>query len=135
MSKDDNGIEKDIRIVFEWNTSEAEFIFEFVNPQKQSYTFEHTYYENKELIIDEKTKGYSSIEFFIKNLTKGDWLTNITYLGNKTNDPTYLKTTVYYNWGKARQRKEIKVLKLVNRDEKLQLIKLNAKQLSFLSSR
>ena len=135
ITKDEKSFKKDIRIVFEWNTSEAEFVFEFVNPQKQSYTFEHSFYANKNIIIDEKTKGYASMEFFIEELSKGNWLTNVTYLGNKTDATTYLKATIYYNWGKAKQTKEVKVIKLVHKNEKIQLLKLNAKMPSFVSSR
>jgi tetratricopeptide (TPR) repeat protein len=135
VPKNVKDIKKDIRMVFEWNSSEAAFALEFVNPQNQSYTFEHSFYANKELIKDEKSKGFSSMEFFIDKLKKGDWLVNLTYFGNKKYTPTFLKTTVYYHWGLPNQTKEVKVFKLVKKNNKVQLLRLNADMPAYVSSR
>ncbi len=124
--KDPKNIKKDIRIIFEWSASEAEFALEFVNPQNQSYTFEHSFYANKNTIVDEKIKGYSSKEFFIDKLKKGNWLVNLTYYGNKRNTPIYLKTTVYTHWAAPNQTRKIRVFKLTNKNKKIQLLKFNS---------
>lgn len=135
IPNDPKDIKKDIRIIFEWNASEAEFILEFVNPLKKSYSVEHSYYAHKKQIIDEKTRGYSSTEFFINKIKKGDWLVNLTYLGNKKYTPTYLKATIFYNWGRPNQTKEIKVFKLVEKGIKVQLLKFNNKQKYFANNK
>lgn len=119
-------ISSDIRLVFEWNTSEAEFALEFVNPQQQSYLIEHSLAESNDLILDEKIKGYSSKEFIIEKMKDGNWLVNINYLGNKKYIPTYLKLTVYYNWARPNQTEQIKVFKLTAKDLKINLLNLNA---------
>jgi uncharacterized protein YfaP (DUF2135 family) len=119
----------DMRLVFEWNTSEAEFDLEFVNPQKQVYTFEHSLENNQELINDEKQKGYSSKEFIIDDVKQGQWLVNLTYKGNKKPEPTYLKVTTYYYWSKPNQHKKIAVYKLDKEFEKIQLYRLNKQSL------
>jgi len=115
----------DVRIVVEWNSSEAEFDLEFVNPELRSYIFEHTLTGNQELITDEKQKGYSSKEFFIDDLKDGEWLVNITYKGNKKPEPTYFKITKFYNWGKVSETKEVAVYKFQNEREKIQLMHFN----------
>ena len=115
----------DVRIVVEWNTSEAEFDLEFVNPELRSYVFKHTLADNQDLITDEKLKGYSCKEFFIDDLNDGEWLINMTYKGNKKPQPTYFKITKFYNWGKSNQRKEIEVYKFQDEREKIQLIRLD----------
>lgn len=117
--------ERDIRVVFEWNTSEAEFDLEFVNPDQQVYTFEHTLVANEVLIQDEKTRGYSSKEFSIPEIDHRDWLVNMTYYGNKKYDPTYFKVTTYYNWGRPNQTQKVRVFKLEETDVKYQLLKYN----------
>ncbi len=119
----------DIRFVVEWNTSEAEFDLEFVSPDKRSYVFEHTLVANQQLITNEKRRGYSSKEFIIDNVETGEWLMNITYFGNKKSVPTYFKVTTYYNWGKPQQRQEINVYKLNQKNQKLQLQKVNKQAL------
>ena len=119
----------DIRLVFEWNTSEAEFDLEFVNPQKQVYNFEHSLFKNQNLISDEKEKGYSSKEFIIDDVKQGQWLVNLTYKGNKKPEPTYLKVTKYYYWGKPNQHRKTSVYKLDKEHEKIQLYRLNKQSL------
>ena len=115
----------DIRIVFEWSTSEAEFTLEFINPQQQVYKIEHTLSDNSALILDEKLKGYGSKEFVIDGDIGGEWLVNLTYYGNKKYAPTYLKTTVYTNWGRTNETKKTAVYTMVLKDQKTQLFKIN----------
>ena len=115
----------DIRIVFEWSSSEAEFTLEFINPQKQVYKIEHTLSDNSSLILDEKLKGYTSREFVIDGDIGGEWLVNLTYYGNKKYAPTYLKTTVFNNWGRSDEIKKTTVYKMTLKDQKTQLFKIN----------
>jgi len=115
----------DVRMTFEWNTSEAEFDLEFVGPDKRSYVFEHSLNADENLITDEKTKGYSSKEFIIENVGDDEWLVNITYHGNKKPEPSYFKFTTYYHWGKPNQKKKIQVYRLKNERDKIQLIKID----------
>ena len=115
----------DIRIVFEWSTSEAEFTLEFINPQQQVYKIEHTLSDNSALILDEKLKGYGSKEFVIDGDIGGEWLVNLIYYGNKKYAPTYLKTTVYTNWGRTNETKKTAVYTMVLKDQKTQLFKIN----------
>jgi tetratricopeptide (TPR) repeat protein len=121
-SKNING---DIRIVFEWNTTEAEFIIEFVNPNLQVYQIENSLNNNQALIRDQKNKGYTSKEIFIDKLIDGNYLVNLTYLGNKHYKPTIFKTTTYYNWGRPNQTKKIEVFDFTEQDKKVGLLKLN----------
>lgn len=122
-SRDLFDFRNDVRMVVEWNTSEAEFDLEFVSPDLRSYVFEHTVNANQELITEEKQKGYSSKEFFIDDIGDGEWLVNFTYKGNKKPEPTYIKVTTFYNWGKAEQNQEISVYKFQNERNKIQLKK------------
>jgi tetratricopeptide (TPR) repeat protein len=115
----------DTRIVFEWSSSEAEFTLEFINPQKQVYKIEHTLSDNSSLILDEKLKGYTSREFVIDGDIGGEWLVNLTYYGNKKYAPTYLKTTVFNNWGRSNEIKKTTVYKMTLKDQKTQLFKIN----------
>jgi uncharacterized protein YfaP (DUF2135 family) len=122
-------IESDVRIVFEWNTSEAEFILEFVNPNSEPYVVENSLENNNDLIIDQKKKGYTSKEIFIENLEYGDWLVNLTYLGNKQYKPTIFKITTYFNWGRTNQTKKINVYDFTLQNVKMELLKLNIRSL------
>ena len=129
FKNNDAAIANDVRMVIEWDTSEAEFILEFVNPNKQSFKVDHSLAESSEQIIDEKIIGYNSKEFLIEKIEEGDWLINLTYLGNKKYAPTFLKVTTYYNWGKPSQKEEIKVHELTLKNVKAQLLAINKNKL------
>ncbi len=113
------------RLVFEWSDSEAEFDLQFVNPEKHYFLWEHSLYANETLIKDEKSKGYSTKEYLIDESLKGNWQINVKYLGNKSLTPTFLKATIHYNYGKASQRKEVKVFKLQTKGVNQNLFSLN----------
>ncbi|MBT8307563.1 MAG: carboxypeptidase-like regulatory domain-containing protein [Maribacter sp.] len=100
-----------IRLLLEWNNGEAEFDVQCMYPPNY-YTWRHTFNRNPESITDEKTQGYSSKQFFINEDLGGEWRFNLKYFGNKSLDPTYLKVTVYFDYGKPSQRKELKVYRL-----------------------
>ncbi len=100
------------RLVFEWNDSEAEFDLQFVNPTKNYFTWQHTLYDMPERIKTEKQLGYSTEEYLIDNELNGLWQVNSIYYGNKQLTPTYLKVTIYQNYGRPSQSKEIKVFRL-----------------------
>lgn len=121
--------ESDLRLVFEWNITEAEFIIEFVNPDLEIYEIENSAAQNQYLIIDQKKKGYTSKEIFIDELVEGNYLVNLTYLGNKQYKPTVFKITTYYNWGKPNQSKKIDVFDFTKQNKKVQLLKLNRRKL------
>jgi hypothetical protein len=109
------------RLVFEWNDSEAEFELQFVNPQNKFFTWEHSLMANSERIREEKIKGYSCQEYLIDEALQGTWQINSKYFGNKSLTPTYLKATIYYNYGTKAQRHETKVYKLQLKDVNQQL--------------
>ncbi|WP_439131562.1 hypothetical protein [Polaribacter sp.] len=118
-------VESDVRVVFEWNTTEAEFIIEIVNPNLEVFELENSLIQNIGLIEDQKQKGYTSKEIFIDHLNYGNYLVNLTYLGNKQYKPTSFKITTYYNWGRQNQTKKIDIFDFGLKDKKVQLLKLN----------
>ena len=49
----------------------------------------------------------------------------VKYLGNKSATPTFLKTTIYSNFGGNNQKKEIRVFKLATKNANLALLRLH----------
>lgn len=112
------------RLVFEWNDGEAEFDLQFVNPEKQYHLWKHSMASDAQAIMKEKEIGFNTQEFLIDGSLPGTWQVNIRYLGNKSLTPTYLKVSIYDNYGTAAQRKEVKVFKLLIKDANQQLFTL-----------
>ncbi|GGD37823.1 hypothetical protein [Muriicola marianensis] len=104
------------RLVFEWNDSEAEFQLQFVNPQNKYFNWEHSLLADADRIRDEKLKGYSCEEYLIDGNLPGTWQINLKYLGNKSLTPSFIKATIYHNYGTPSQREEVKVFKLQLKD-------------------
>ncbi|MEW2920882.1 carboxypeptidase-like regulatory domain-containing protein [Muricauda sp. ANG21] len=104
--------ERSTRLVFDWNDSEAEFDLQFVNPENQYFEWKHTKDEMPERIRSEKELGYAMADFLLDNELLGRWKVNATYHGNKQVTPTYIKATIYRNYGSKLQSKEVKVFKL-----------------------
>ncbi|NNL08407.1 MAG: DUF2135 domain-containing protein [Croceitalea sp.] len=117
---------KGTRLVFEWNDSEAEFDLQFVNPGNQYYTWRHSLAENAETIYREKDLGYNTAEYLLDGSLPGTWRVNVNYLGNKSLSPTYMKVTVYYNYGSRNQRKDAKVFKLSLKNVNQELFKMQS---------
>ncbi len=115
---------KGTRLVFEWNDSHAEFDLQFVNPGKQYFIWNYNLIENSEAINRHQRFGYNIKEYLLDNSLPGNWGVNVKYYGNKSLTPTYLKATVYYNYGTNAQRKETKVFKLTLKDVNQQLFNL-----------
>ncbi|SNR65712.1 CarboxypepD_reg-like domain-containing protein [Maribacter sedimenticola] len=116
-----------IRILFEWNNSEAEFDLQFVNPQARYFTWSHSLENESERIYDEKIKGYSCKQFLIDETQEGVWKVNLKYLGNKGFDPTYLKTTVYYDYGRPSQKETIQITEMSEKNINRALLSIVAR--------
>lgn len=111
------------RLFFEWNDSEAEFELQFVNDKKQYYLFKHSLFDNESLIKEEKKYGFSSQEHLIFD-PEGEWQVNVKYLGNKSLTPTYLKVTIYSDFGLPSEQKEFKLFKLSAKNINQKLAKI-----------
>ena len=119
--------EYDTRIIFEWSHFDAEFDLQIVNPQKRYFTWSHTQKEEASRFIKETYQGYGLEEFFITKKDKGEWLFNLTYYGKKTGDnsmPSFVKVTVYSNFGKPNQTKKVTVKELNDLNKKESILKL-----------
>ncbi|RDY61739.1 TonB-dependent receptor plug domain-containing protein [Flagellimonas nanhaiensis] len=120
-----NNLTYDARLVLEWNNPDADFTVQFVNPQKRFFNWEHTDFGDRKRILDELKQGYSSEQFEIFGAeTKGNWLLNVSYKGNRTSGnqmPTFLKCTVQRNFGRLNQTEEEFIIRLhdVNEDQQL----------------
>jgi tetratricopeptide (TPR) repeat protein len=112
------------RVVFEWNDGEAEFDLQFVNPDGQYHLWKHSLAHDAEAIMKEKEIGFNTQEFLVDDSLPGTWQVNVRYLGNKSLTPTYLKVTLYDNYGTTAQRREVRVFKLSLKDVNQRLFTL-----------
>jgi tetratricopeptide (TPR) repeat protein len=111
-----------VRIVFEWTNPLTEFEFQFVSPDKKFYNWRHTAFDNKNYIESELALGYMTKDFVIEEAARGDWIVNINRLSeDNENIPTFVKYTLYKNYGLQNETIETKVVPLTKLEEKVTL--------------
>ena len=112
----------DYRVIFDWNDPNIEFNIQFVNPNNKYYNWSHTVIDNRDNMIDEIQYGYNTEEFIIDDSDKGEWIINIENFSIENQDnPTYLKYTVYKNYGRPNEIKRIMVINLNEIKQKITL--------------
>ena len=115
----------DYRVVFDWSDSNIEFNVQFVSPSKKFFNWSHTKFENKDQLMDEIKFGYNTEEFIIDDSQKGEWLINIDNFSIESDiNPTFLKYTVYKNYGRDNEIRKTSVINLNRLTQKLTLDKL-----------
>ena len=112
----------DFRIVFDWNDPAVEFNIQFVDPKKKYYNWSHTIIDDKEVLEDELNYGYNTEEFIIEKSNKGEWIVNIeNYSIEDNSNPTYIKYTVYKNYGRPNEIRKVELLDLSKLKQKVTL--------------
>ena len=112
----------DYRIIFDWNDPAVEFKVQFVGPKKKYFNWSHTILDDKDLLEDELNYGYNTEEFIIEKSEKGQWMINIeNYTIQDESNPTFLKYTVYKNYGRPNEIKKVEVIDLNKLKQKITL--------------
>ena len=102
---------KDIRIVFEWTQADVDFEVQFVGPQGKFFNWTHTKFESKSTLQEEVSLGYALKEHIVDDAQAGPWLVNMQFLASeKPKNPTYLKYTVFQDYGLPTQTKNTKII-------------------------
>ena len=116
------GFKKDVRIVLEYTNPQSEFEVQFVSPSKKYFTWQHTYFDNADLIAQEIEKGFALKEFILEDNDYGNWIVNVRQTNDaETATPTYLKYTIYKDYGTPQETKKVKVVDLSNHNSKVTL--------------
>lgn len=111
--------QNDLSLLVEWNNPNTRFELQFVGPEGLFYRWDNT--------VDStgKTgpKGYLSEIFEIADISKGGWMVNVRYLGNRESTPSFLKFTVLDH---RNNREDIRLLKLDSEKTNLRFLELHA---------
>ncbi len=112
----------DYRIIFDWNDPAVEFNVQFVDPKNKYYNWSHTVLDDKDLLEDELNYGYNTEEFIIEKSDRGKWIINIeNYSIQDESNPTYIKYTVFKNYGRPNEIKKTEVINLNKLKQKVNL--------------
>lgn len=110
------------RLVLEWTDAMSEFEVQFVGPQKKYFVWSHSSYGDNEFVESEIKDGVSMKEFEIDKVPPGEWLVNIKNIKtNNTAGRTYLRYTLFKNYGLATEEKKTVLVSLEKLSEKIVL--------------
>lgn len=111
---------KDIRMVFQWTQPDVDFDIQFVSPEGKFFNWTHTRFESKTLLQDEVSQGYAIKEHIIDDAQPGTWVVNMEFLSNeRPKNPTYLKYTVFQDYGLPTQTKKTKIIAMKDLQNKV----------------
>ena len=111
---------KDIRIVFEWTQPDVDFDVQFVSPERKFFNWTHTRFESKSLLQEEVSQGYAIKEHIIDDAQTGPWIVNMEFLSTeRPKNPTYLKYTVFQDYGLPTQKKNTKIIAMKDLQNKV----------------
>nr|WP_299167578.1 carboxypeptidase-like regulatory domain-containing protein [uncultured Allomuricauda sp.] len=105
-------------LLVEWNDPNTQFELQFVNPQGGYYNWNNA----TEIPNEKRIQGALSESFNIDDIQQGQWLINMTYLGNQVNLPTYLKFTLRNN---QTNEEDVKMITLRQRNVKYKVMNLS----------
>jgi len=106
--------------VFEWTQADVDFEVQFVGPQGKFFNWTHTKFDSKSTLQEEVSLGYALKEHIIDDAQAGPWIVNMQFLSSeKPKNPTYLKYTVFQDYGLPTQTKNTKIIAMKDAQTKV----------------
>jgi TonB-dependent SusC/RagA subfamily outer membrane receptor len=117
-------IKVDLRIVADWNHNDTDLDLWVDNPKDQIISYKKRITDYGDRLSEDMTEGYGPEEFMIKKGLKGEYNVEIDYYADevqKISGPTILKVTIFKNYGSKNESKEIRVFRLDNEKDLLDI--------------
>lgn len=117
-------INVDIRVVIDWNHDNTDLDLWVENPSSEKVFFSNKGSKDGGRISEDLTEGYGPEEFMIKKASKGDYEILVDFYGHevqKISGPTTLKVTIFTNYGRKNETKEVKILRLEEEEDEIEV--------------
>jgi tetratricopeptide (TPR) repeat protein len=105
----------DVRIVADWNRYETNINLHVIDPTKEMCYYENPVTRQGGRLAQNMSQGGPE-EFTLKNAKKGSYFVMVNYSLKDdlelTTMPTYIKLTLFKDYGKPNETKEIKIIRL-----------------------
>lgn len=116
-----NNYDMDIRVVIDWNHNDTDIDLHVIDPNIEECSYMNTKTNTGGELSKDMTSGFGPEEFKQKFATTGTYYLKVNYYGDryqKIENPTFMKLTIFRNYGRKNQSKEIKVIRLSGRYKK-----------------
>ncbi|WP_127019847.1 carboxypeptidase-like regulatory domain-containing protein [Flagellimonas beolgyonensis] len=122
----EKNVDRKIRIVFEWNDPSANFVLQFVDKDQRFFTWDN--WEESNLGQNIAYLGSKQFEILREDAMFKPWLVNVKYRGNKDLTPTYIKATIFFDFGLPTETQEVQLFRLGLKDVNHELFKVSASE-------
>lgn len=105
----------DVRIVVDWNSIDANINLQVIDPTREICNYENPTTKQRGQLAQNMSQGFGPEEFTLTKGKKGSYFVMINYTTSndtKKNNPTFLKLSMFKNYGKSNETKEVKVIRL-----------------------
>ncbi len=117
----------DIRVLIDWNHNDTDIDLWVIDPSGEKCYYSHKKTKIGGLMSNDMTRGFGPEQFILKKAIKGDYDIKIKYYSNsqqKISGPTFLKVTVFKNYGKKNEIKSTQLVRLKDAKEILEIGKV-----------
>lgn len=114
----------DLRIVVDWNKDETDIDLHIVEPNGEECFYSHRQTKAGGRMAEDFTQGYGPEEYQIKNALKGKYSIQVNYYGDryqKKQVPSFIKVTIYKNFGKPDQTVTTETFIMDNQNGKVEI--------------
>ncbi|WP_100615312.1 TonB-dependent receptor plug domain-containing protein [Confluentibacter citreus] len=128
LLNDGVNISYDLRIVADWNRYDANINLQVIDPSREICNYENPKTKQGGQLAQNMSQGYGPEEFTLKNAKKGSYFIMVNYSlkdSEETTKPTYIKLTMFKDYGKSTETTETKVLQLTEPQNGLVIAKLD----------
>ncbi len=116
-------VEMDMRVVIDWNHNDTDIDLHIVDPNLEECFYGNNTTKMGGRLSEDMTEGFGPEEFSLANAVSGSYYIKIDYFSDnyqKVENPTFMKVSIYENYGTKEQQRRIKVMRLTKEgDEKL----------------
>lgn len=114
----------DVRVVIDWNHDNTDIDLWVIDPNNEKCVFNHPKTKIGGKLSKDMTQGFGPEEFLLKKAIKGDYKFIVDYYGDgvqKISGPTFLKVTVFTNYGRKNEVKKTAVFRLDKKDDEMEV--------------
>ena len=117
----------DVRIIIDWNHNDTNIDLNVVDPNYEVASQSNRKTRINGRLSQNNASGFGPEEYTLKRAKKGNYYIELKYKSDfyqKVDTPTFIKITMFKNYGKENESKEIKVVRLLKQRDKMIAAKL-----------
>jgi uncharacterized protein YfaP (DUF2135 family) len=117
----------DLRVVVDWNKDETDIDLHVTEPGGETCSYSNRNTKSGGRITDDFTDGYGPEAYEIRQAKKGTYKISVNYFGDryqKQQVPSFIKLSVFKNYGKANQTVMVKTIKLEGNERMIELAEI-----------